>query len=433
MNEDTILSDEIRQFAIHSLDEIVRRGAQKMLAAALEAEVAAYIEQHATRRDSQGRALVVRNGHARERQFIVGAGEITVKTPRVHDKRDGHRFSSQILPPYMRKSPRLEEAVPVLYLRGLSTGDFTEALGALLGQEAVAGFSATTVTRLLKIWQTEYQTWRKRSLGQQYVYIWADGVHFNVRLEDDRLACLVVVGVTAEGRKELIGLEDGYRESSEGWLTLLRELKLRGMGAPKLAVADGALGFWNALETVYPESDHQRCWVHKIANVLDKLPKRLQPRAKSHLHEIMRAENRPTAQAEIQRFKREYADKYPKAWDCLAKDEATLLTFFDYPAAHWIHLRTTNVIESTFATVKARTRKTKGAGSRSAALAMAFKLMRQAEKRWRKLNSSHLVALVAAGIAFPDGKTRILPELDEDHAQVDPPVEAAIFDPIHNI
>lgn len=208
---------------------------------------------------------------------------------------------------------------------------------------------------------------------------------------------------------------------------------LHSLGAPKVAVADGALGFWNALETVYPESDHQRCWVHKIANVLDKLPKRLQPRAKSHLHEIMRAENRPTAQAEIQRFKREYADKYPKAWDCLAKDEATLLTFFDYPAAHWIHLRTTNVIESTFATVKARTRKTKGAGSRSAALAMAYKLMRQAEKRWRKLNSSHLVALVAAGIAFPDGKTRILPELDEDHAQVDPPVEAAIFDPIHNI
>lgn len=432
MCNDTILTDSVRDMIHLSLDQLVQHGAQKMLAAALEAEIADYIDQHRDARDPAGHALVVRNGHARPREILCGAGAIAVATPRVNDKRQGQKFSSCILPPYMRKSPQLEDAVPVLYLRGLSTGDFSEALGALLGKEAVAGFSATTVTRLLKIWQAEYQVWRKRPVSE-YVYIWADGVHFNVRLEEDRLACLVIIGVLPDGRKEMIGLEDGYRESTEAWLTLLRDLKIRGMPAPKLAMADGALGFWKALSEVYPATDQQRCWVHKIANVLDKLPQRLQPRAKAHLHEIMRAESRVVALREFLRFEREYAEKYPKAWDCLHKDRASMLAFFDYPAAHWVHLRTTNAIESTFATVKARTKQTKGAGSRAAGLAMAFKLLERAEKRWRKVNSAYLMPLVQQGMRFRDGKTRVLPTLDLNSAEENQPVEATILEPIHNI
>jgi transposase-like protein len=404
-----------------------------MLAAALQAEVDEYIQRHANEQDNNGHALVVRNGRAQERTVQCGAGELKVRAPRVHDKRAGQKFTSAILPPYMRKSPRLEEAVPVLYLRGLSTGDFGPALAVLLGEEALRGFSSTTVTRLLTLWQDEYRAWRRRSLaGKTYVYFWADGVHFNVRLEDDRLACLVIIGVRPDGTKEVIALEDGYRESTESWKTLLRDLKRRGLPAPKLAVADGAVGFWTALKDVYPETDEQRCWVHKLANVLDKLPKRLQPRAKSHLHEIMRAEDRAAALEELDRFQEEYQAKYPKAVECLTKDVDTLFTFMDYPAAHWLHLRTTNAIESTFATVKARTRTTKGAGSRDAGLAMAFKLLTQAEKRWRRINSPHLVALVQAGVKFRDGKTRILPDLPSDSV-VNLQVDAA-FDPaIHNI
>jgi len=404
-----------------------------MLEAALQAEVDSYLQRHSQVRDENGHALVVRNGRSQERTVYCGAGEIKVKAPRVHDKRAGQKFSSNILPPYMRKTPRLEEAVPVLYLRGLSTGDFQEALSALLGEEAIAGFSATTVTRLLSVWQDEYKAWRKRPLShKQYVYIWADGVHFNVRLEDDRLACLVVIGVRPDGVKEVIALEDGYRESTESWATLLRDLKHRGLAAPKLAVADGALGFWKALRDVFPETEEQRCWVHKIANVLDKLPKRLQPRAKSHLHEMMRAPDRQTALEELSRFQAEYADKYAKAVACLTKDEDTLFTFMDYPAVHWIHLRTTNPIESGFSTVKARTRTTKGAGSREAGLAMAFKLITMAERRWRKLNSPHLIPLVQIGTKFPDGKTRILPDLPSDSV-VNLPMDATQELAIHNI
>ena len=309
-----------------------------MLAAALEAEVEAYIQQHRGDRDAAGRAQVVRNGHAKSRKIHCGAGEIELAAPRVNDKRPGKHFSSRIMPPYMRKSPQLEEAVPVLYLRGLSTGDCTEALGALLGKEVVAGFSATTVTRLLKIWQAEYKAWRKQAVGE-FVYVWADGVYFNVRLgSQDKAACLVIIGVRADGTKALVGLEDGYRESTESWATLLRDLKARGMPAPKLAAADGALGFWKALGNVYPETVHQRCWVHKIANVLDKLPKRLQERAKSHLHDIMRAETRADARQELKRFERNYAEKYPKARACLSDDQDELLAFFDFPAAHWISI-----------------------------------------------------------------------------------------------
>jgi transposase-like protein len=433
MCNDTTITETIREEIHLSLDELAQRGAQRMLALALQAEVDEYIRRHAGERDENNHALVVRNGRSRERTVHCAAGELKLQTPRVHDQRPGHKFTSSILPPYMRKSPRLEEAVPVLYLRGLSTGDFGPALSALLGEEAVAGFSATTVTRLLTVWQDEYKAWRKRSLkSKNYVYLWADGVHFNVRLEDDRLACLTLVGVLPDGTKEVVALEDGYRESTESWKTLLRDLKRRGLAPPKLAVADGALGFWAALGDIYPETEEQRCWVHKIANVLDKLPKRLQPRAKSHLHEIMNAQDRETALAELARFQEEYQAKYPKAVDCLTKDVDRLFTFMNYPAAHWLHLRTTNAIESTFATVKARTRITKGAGSRDAGLAMAFKLLTQAEGRWRRVNSPHLVALVAAGVKFPDGRTRILPDLSSDSV-VNLQVDAALESVIHNI
>jgi len=429
----TTLINEVRSEIHLSLDVLVQRGAQRMLEAALEAEVENYLQRHRQERDENGHALVVRNGRAQERTVHCGAGQLKLRSPRVHDKRDGKSFTSSILPPYMRKTPRLEEAVPVLYLRGLSTGDFQEALSALLGEEAIAGFSATTVTRLLSVWQDEYKAWRKRPLAfKTYTYIWADGVHFNVRLGDDRLACLVVIGVRPDGVKEVIALEDGYRESTESWSTLLRDIKQRGLAAPKLAIADGALGFWAALRQVFPETAEQRCWVHKIANVLDKLPQRLQPRAKSHLHEIMRAPDKQTALAELARFQEEYAAKYAKAVDCLTKDKETLFTFMDYPAAHWLHLRTSNAIESTFATVRARTRTTKGAGSRDAGLAMAFKLLLMAEKRWRKVNSAHLVSLVQAGVKFPGGKTRILPDLPP-HSVVNSPVDATLELAIHNI
>ena len=396
-----------------TLDEIVRDGARRMLVAALEAEVEAYIQAHKSERDKSGRALVVRHGKARKRKIQCGAGSIEVQAPRVKDKRPEQKFSSNILPPYLRRSPQLETAVPVLYLRGLSTGDFKPALSVLLGEEAIAGFSASTVTRLLAIWQEEYRGWRKRSLaGKQYVYIWADGLYFKVRLGDDeRIACLVVVGALPDGRKEVIAIEDGYRESTAAWKTVLEDLKARGMKAPQLAVADGALGFWHALRDVYPETDGQRCWVHKMINVLDKLPQRLQGRARAQLREIMAAPTRKDALSEIGRFVAEFEEKYPKATETLTKDQAKLLTYFDYPAAHWVHLRTTNPVESPFATIKQRMKQTRGAGSREAGLAMAFKLLLQAEDKWRRLNASHLLPLVQTGVRFPDGETKVLSDI----------------------
>ena len=388
-----------------SLDELAREGARRMIVEALELEVEEYIQKLHHLRDESGHALVVRNGKAKSRTVSLGAGSIDFQAPRVDDRRPAHRFTSKILPPYMRRSPRLNEALPVLYLRGLSTGDFEEAIPALLGAEA-AGFSASTITRLTRVWQEEREGWCKRPLtGKEYVYVWADGVYFGVRLgEDKQLACLVLVGALPDGTKEVIALQDGYRESTDSWLSLLRDLKRRGMPAPSLAIGDGALGFWAALRQVYAGTKEQRCWVHKIANVLDKLPKRVQPRAKDMLHEIMYAPDRQSAKEDIQRFEQEFQAKYPKAVECLLKDQDELLTFFDFPAEHWIHLRTTNPIESTFSTVKARTKRTKGAGSRKAGLAMAFKLLLGAEKHWRKLNAPHLVALVQAGATFSDGQ-----------------------------
>ncbi len=394
-----------------TLDELAREGARRMIVEALGLEVDEHIQKMRHLRDEQGHALVVRNGKAQKRTVTLGAGAVQIRAPRVHDRRAEHSFTSRILPPYMRRSPRLEEALPVLYLRGLSTGDFSEALPVLLGPEA-AGLSATTITRLIRIWQEEYGAWRKRSLaGKDYIYIWADGVYFRVRLEEDRLACLVIIGVRKDGTKEVIALEDGYRESEESWASLLRDLKRRGMPAPVLAVGDGALGFWAALREVYPETREQRCWVHKIANVLDKLPKRLQPRAKAMLHEIMQAPDQRSAEEEIERFVEDFQARYPKATECLVKDQETLLTFFDFPAEHWIHLRTTNPIESPFATVKTRTRQTKGAGSRQAGLAMAFKLILAAQDHWRKVNAPQLVALVRAGVPFKDGE-HVVPQAE---------------------
>ncbi len=397
------LLEETKAECLPSLDELARQGARRMLARALQSEVDEYIEQAREERDVQGCALVVRNGRARERSIVLSSGVMRVRAPRVDDRRAGRHFTSRILPPYMRRSPQVDEALPILYLKGVSTGDMGEALRHLLGAEA-AGLSASTVGRLLQAWQGEYDAWRRRSLADRdYVYVWADGLYFQVRLEEDRLACLVIIGVRLDGTKEVIAIEGGYRESSESWASMLRDLRARGMQAPALAVADGALGFWGALREVYPEAQEQRCWVHKLRNVLDKLPKRLQGKAKELLHEAMQAPDRASAETALGRFAREYGAAYPKAVTCLREGQEQLLTFFDFPAEHWLHLRTTNPIESPFATVKGRTRKTKGAGSRRAGLAFAYQLALSAERHWRKVTAPHLVALVRAGTQFHDG------------------------------
>jgi len=390
------------------LDELAREGARRMLLTALETEVVAYLEAHAAERDAAGHALVVRNGKSRTRKVTLGAGTITVSAPRVNDRRLGddgerRRFTSRILPPYMRRSPKVAEVLPVLYLRGLSTGDFREALAALLGKDA-AGLSATNIARLTNEWETEYRAFQKSSLAdREYVYVWVDGVHFNVRLEDDRLCTLVMIGVRPDGTKELIAVEDGYRESAESWKTVLRDLKRRGLRPPVVTVGDGALGFWAAVRDVWPKTREQRDWFHKLGNILDKLPQRLQPRVKAALHEVMYAETREQAREAITRFATEYSPKYPKAVTTLEKDADVLLTFFDFPAEHWKHLRTSNVIESPFATVRLRQRVTKGAGSRTKGLLMAYKLLDMAQARWRRLDGAHLLPLVRAGITFVDG------------------------------
>jgi transposase-like protein len=388
-----------------SLNEIVHQGVLRILAVALQVEVEEYVQKAKDARDAQGHALVVRNGRAQERTVTLGVGQVAIRASRVEDRRPGGYFTSRILPPHMRRSPQIQKALPILYLKGLSTGDFSAALSTLFGAES-AGFSASTINRLLQVWQEEYQAWRKRRFeGQDYVYLWADGLHFQVRLEEDRLACLIIMGALADGRKEVIAIEDGYRESTESWASLLRDLRARGLVAPVLAVADGALGFWKALCEVYPETREQRCWVHKLRNVLDKLPKRLQPRAKEMLHEAMQAPGREDAGQAIARFVREYQAAYPKATACLLADQEQLLTFFDFPAEHWLHLRTTNPIESPFATVKVRTRKTKGVGSRRAGAGPRPDrgLALSAERHWRKISAPHWVALVRAGARFYNG------------------------------
>jgi transposase-like protein len=389
------------------LTDLLRHGAKQLLAQAIQAEVAAYLEVRSHLRDEAGRQQVVRNGSLPQRTILTGIGPVEVRQPRVQDRRppqQREKFSSAILPPYLRKTRSIEELIPWLYLKGVSTGDFSEALAALLGPQA-KGLSAPTVTRLKAVWQQEYSGWSRRSLaGKHYVYVWADGVHFNIRLEEDRQCILVLMGATADGKKELIALGDGYRESEQSWKALLLDCQARGMTiAPQLAVGDGALGFWKALRQVFPTTREQRCWVHKTANVLDKLPKGQQPKAKAMLHAIWQAETRAEAEKAFDLFVATWEAKYAKATDCLAKDREELLVFYDFPAPHWIHLRTTNPIESTFATVRLRTAKTKGSGSRSACLTMVFKLMESASKRWRLLNGSPLLPKVIAGVRFVDG------------------------------
>jgi putative transposase len=389
------------------LTELLRHGAQKLLAQAIEAEVATWIDAHGHLRDEAGHRQVVRNGALPTRTITTGVGEVEVRQPRVHDRRppgEKEKFTSAILPPYLRKTKTIEELIPWLYLKGVSTGDFSEALAALLGPEA-PGLSASTVTRLKGVWADEYQAWSKRSLeGKQYVYLWADGVYFNIRLEEDRQCILVLMGATADGKKELLALSDGFRESQQSWLGLLLDCKARGLTIdPKLAVGDGALGFWKALRQVYTTTGEQRCWVHKTANVLDKMPKNLQPKAKEMLHDIWQASTRKDADKAFDLFVATYEAKYPKATECLCKDRAELLVFYDFPAEHWMHLRTTNPIESVFATVRLRTEKTKGTGTRGACLTMVFKLMESASKRWRLLNGSKLMGDVIAGVIFVDG------------------------------
>jgi transposase-like protein len=396
------------------LTDVLRDGAQQLLSQAVEAEVAGWIESHKPLVDEDGHRMIVRNGHMPTRSILTGVGSVAVAQPRVHDRRpvdavdeDGRpveRFCSKILPPYLRKTKSMEELIPWLYLKGVSTGDFTEALQALLGPQAT-GLSATTITRLIATWQGDYEAWGKRPLlGKQYVYVWADGVHFNIRLEEDRQCILVLMGATPEGKKELIAVADGYRESEQSWRQLLLDCKQRSLEIdPKLATGDGALGFWKALRQVYPTTRTQRCWVHKTANVLDKMPKRIQPKAKEMLHEIWMAASRVDAESAFDAFVEMFEPKYPKAVECLKKDRDVLLTFYDFPAEHWVHIRTTNPIESTFATVRLRHRKTKGSGSRKACLAMVFKLMEIASKKWRALNGSTLIRDVIAGIQFVDG------------------------------
>jgi transposase-like protein len=397
------------------IDEIVREGARRMLAAALEAEVNAYIAELADQRDEHGWRLVVRNGYHQPRKVTTAAGAVEVKAPRVNDKRvdaetgEPKRFSSAILPPWCRKSPKISEVLPLLYLHGLSSGDFVPALEQFLG--STAGLSPATITRLTQQWQADHTTFMGRDLSEvDYVYMWADGIHLNVRLEEAKACVLVLIGVRANGSKELVALKDGYRESGDSWADLLRDCARRGMRAPVLAVGDGALGFWKALTEVFPDTREQRCWVHKTANVLDSMPKSAQPGAKEAIQDIYNAEDRDHAEAAIKTFAKLYGAKFPKAVKKITDDQEELLAFYDFPAEHWIHLRTTNPIESTFSTVRLRTKVTRGAGSRTAALAMVFKLVESAQQRWRAVNAPHLVALVRAGARFERGQLVERPE-----------------------
>ncbi|MCH9033896.1 MAG: IS256 family transposase [Planctomycetes bacterium] len=408
MAESTNATIEFPALTAHDvLTDILREGAQQMLATAIEAEATEWINGHSHLTDETGHRQVVRNGYHNKRKITTGLGQLEVEQPRVHDRRpEGERekFTSKILPPYLRKTRSIEELIPWLYLKGISTGGMNEALQSLLGAEC-PGLSASTVTTLKKTWEAEFREWNNRSLeGKQYVYVWADGVHFNIRLEEDRQCILVLMGATAEGKKELIAIHDGFRESEQSWKELLLGVQARGLTVdPELATGDGALGFWKALPQVFPKTREQRCWVHKTANVLDKLPKRIQSGAKELLHQIWMADTRKHADEAFDLFLKTYQAKYPKATECLSKDRDELLAFYDFPAEHWKHLRTTNPIESTFATVRLRTKKTKGCGSRVACLTMVYKLMQSAQKKWRLLNGSDILPDVLQGIKFIDG------------------------------
>ncbi|MCH9045303.1 MAG: IS256 family transposase [SAR324 cluster bacterium] len=409
MEEDRVIALEKPEAETKDLlTAVLREGARKMLAQAIEEEVEAFLVQHLDIRDNSGRRQVIRNGHLPEREIQTGIGAISVKAPRVRDRSgSGIRFTSAILPRYLRRTRSIEELIPWLYLKGISTGDFSEALAALLGPDA-PGLSPTTIVRLKETWKGELEAWQKRALSaKRYVYFWVDGVYFQARLEQANQCFLVIMGADEAGNKELIGFWDGYRESEQSWTELLLDLKSRGLAiGPKLAVGDGALGFWKALIKVYGETRRQRCWVHKTANVLNKLPKSVQKQAKQRLHEIWMAPGREEAEKAFDLFLDTYRAKYPKAEDCLAKDRDALLTFFDFPAEHWTHIRTTNPIESTFATVRLRTDKTRGCLSRETAFTMVFKLCMSAQNHWRRLNGSNWLADVIEEVKFEDGVMR---------------------------
>ena len=415
MYEDTVVSfSHPDRISIEDpLTQVLRLGARRLLADAVEAEVEAFIAAHADLADEAGRRRVVRHGYQPEREVQTGIGAVAVRRPRVRDRqpdsgRGRIRFTSSILPPYLRRAKSVEELLPWLYLKGISTGDFGEALAALLGPDA-PGLSATTVTRLKTAWAEEYERWLRRDLSaKRYVYLWADGVYFSPRLEHDKQCLLVIIGADEIGNKDIVGLSDGYRESEQSWCELLLDLKRRGLTAsPELATGDGALGFWKALRQVYGHTREQRCWVHKTANVLNKLPKSVQGKAKGHLQDIWMAETRVDAENAFDFFLQAYSAKYPKAVECLVKDRDRLLTFYDFPAEHWKHVRTSNPIESTFATVRLRTTKTKGCLSRNTALAMVFKLLLSARRKWRRLNGSNHLAEVIQGVTFKDGIKQI--------------------------
>jgi putative transposase len=391
-----------------TLDEIVRRGAQKLLAVALEEEVDSFCRRHDGKRDAEGHRLVVRNGNRKGRIVVTGAGPLEIAPPRVDDrilKETGEpRFQSSLIPPYLRRTKQVEELVPFLYLKGISTGDFTEVLEKLTGQK-VAGFSSETVVRLKQIWERDYKEWVARDLSQsEYVYWWVDGIYFNVRLDDERQCILVIIGAKEDGTKELVAVEDGFRESKESWQSVQRDLKRHGLKkGPKLAIGDGALGFWAAVAEEFPETKTQLCWVHKTANALDKLPQSLQGKAKQMTHNIYLASTKEEGEKAFDEFVKEFELKYPRAVETINKNRESLLTFYDFPAEHWPSIRSTNVIESTFATVRLRTKKTKGCGSRIATLTMVYKLVESAQKRWRKLRGYKKLSAVWQGVQFKDG------------------------------
>ena len=403
-NNNVVSLKQPEESSTDALTELLRNGAKKLITQAVDAELQELLSQYSPLQ-IDGKQAVIRNGYLPERTIQTGLGDVEVKIPKVRDKsKQGIKFNSLLIPPYLKRTESIEELLPVLYLKGISAGDFSEALKALLGSQA-KGLSAGTISRLKQHWQEEHQRWSKRDLAlKHYVYIWADGVYFNIRGEEAKQCILVVIGVNDHGKKELIAIEEGYRESTQSWTELLEDVRQRGLSiAPKLAIGDGALGFWNALSKVYPETRHQRCWVHKTANVLNKLPKSVQPKAKEALHQIWMAETREEAYKAFDRTVKRFGDKYTKAMDCLEKDKEQMLAFYDFPAVHWQHIRTSNPIESTFATVRLRTNKTRNAVSRATILSMVFKLTQSAENRWRKLRGFALLADVIDGVQFVDG------------------------------
>ena len=389
------------------LEQIARGGAQKMLKLALENEVEEYIHKHSDEVGRDGKRIVVKNGSMPKRDIVTGMGPITITQPRLDDRRldSGERFSSSILPKYLRRIPSIDNLIPVLYLKGISTNDFGSALSDILG-EGASGLSPTNIVRLKKVWENDYQLWRKRDLSSKdYVYFWVDGIYFNVRLDDNRSCILVIMAADRHGNKELLAVQDGYRESKAGWREMLLDLKIRGLEiGPRLSIGDGGLGFWAALDEIFPETKRQRCWVHKTANILDKMPKAVQSKAKSMIHDMYMAPTKEDALAAYDHFVDTFSGKYPKAVECLTKDKEDLFTFYDFPAIQWIHIRTTNPIESTFATVRLRTTKTKGCGSRVATLTMVFKLALEASKTWKRLKGHQFILHVLENKKFIDGE-----------------------------